>query len=542
MTYTGFRFGGRNATLARPADKAPTLTGSTWARDRSSAGADDGTEFDATFANRLRANLEAMVVGLGGDLNDGDAQLVNAVEAALANYALAADLAAGLLGKSNTGHTHAVSALTDGAGFVRMTDAERAKLAALVANYKGGYASLAAVVSAHATASAGDWAVISKLGEDASIAIWDADATPAAWVDVDAAPPQTASSVPFTPTGSIASTNVQAAIAELDSEKQPLIAVASQSNAEAGTENAAMMTALRTAQAIQFLVPLQSAWINGGFENWQRGSSSVSSPAASRTFRADRTYVNPAGAAVTQQRASSVPSGAKSRYSLEITGATSVTTVLAGQRIEAASIPPIKRSITFTAKVWNGTGGSFTPTLLLGTPGAADDFTTVTNRLTQALQACANGAWTTVTHTVDVSGYTNVDNGMQVEIQIPSGSLDSGSKLVRLAEVSLGVNTAFHAIPVSLDLQRCLRFFQTGTVYNTVYGVGTSGLQIHRPLIAPMRTTPTVTTLATTGTTNVTGMAIAAIDNQTVSISPSASVTASGNYIAAATYTASAEL
>ena len=79
MSYTGFRLTGRNATTERPADKAQAVPGATWARDRSAAGSDDGTEIDATWVNRLRANLEALVTGLGGDLSDGDLQLLNAV-------------------------------------------------------------------------------------------------------------------------------------------------------------------------------------------------------------------------------------------------------------------------------------------------------------------------------------------------------------------------------------------------------------------------------------------------------------------------------
>jgi len=79
--YAGFRFGGANAVLARPNDKAPMVEGDTWARDRS--GSTPGTEIDATWANRLKANLEALVARLNGNLNDGDDQLANAVGNAL---------------------------------------------------------------------------------------------------------------------------------------------------------------------------------------------------------------------------------------------------------------------------------------------------------------------------------------------------------------------------------------------------------------------------------------------------------------------------
>jgi len=91
MTYTGFRFTGLNAVATRPADKAQAVAGNVWARDRTSVGADDGTELDATTLNRLKANLEGFVAGLGGNLGDGDDQLKNAaiayVAAQLASFA-----------------------------------------------------------------------------------------------------------------------------------------------------------------------------------------------------------------------------------------------------------------------------------------------------------------------------------------------------------------------------------------------------------------------------------------------------------------------
>jgi hypothetical protein len=85
MSYTGFRFGGDGAVLVRPADKEPITEGNTWAKDRN--GSVPGTEVDATFMNRLKANLETLVSGLGGNLADGDDQLKNAVLAALAGRA-----------------------------------------------------------------------------------------------------------------------------------------------------------------------------------------------------------------------------------------------------------------------------------------------------------------------------------------------------------------------------------------------------------------------------------------------------------------------
>jgi hypothetical protein len=171
-----------------------------------------------------------------------------------------------------------------------------------------------------------------------------------------------------------------------------------------------------------------------------------------------------------------VPTGAFSRYSLLVTGATSVTYCLIGQRFEAASVPFLKRTITFQAKIYNATGGGFTPNLWIGTPSAADNFATVTNRLTQTLQSCADASWTTVSYSVDISGYTNVDNGIQVELQIPSGPLNSGAKSIKIAEVDVSPgNTAatFEACPIDILLPRCQRYFEKS--YAMADAPGTNG-------------------------------------------------------------------
>lgn len=155
--------------------------------------------------------------------------------------------------------------------------------------------------------------------------------------------------------------------------------------------------------------PAQNVIVNGGFDVWQRGTASLSSAAATKTFLADRWYVQPTGAAVTQAQVANDRSGARSRYLLQVTGDASVTTVLIGQKIIADEVPAVKRKVTFQAWIYNGTGTFFTPDLLIGTPGSVDVFTSVTNRLTQNLQMCLSGVWTLVYFTVDVSAYTNVD-------------------------------------------------------------------------------------------------------------------------------------
>lgn len=191
-----------------------------WAKDPSTPAGQDGTRLDATVVNDLIGLVRETLTQFGIVAAPGDdTAMADAIVAAIQTT------------------PHALSLATDTASYVKMTVAERAKLAALATNYKGSFASLAAVAAAYPAAALGDWAVISLVGEPASIAVWDSDAVPAAWVDVDNAPPQTASTVSFTPAGNIAATNVQTAIQELDTEKAPLASPALTGSPTTPTQN-----------------------------------------------------------------------------------------------------------------------------------------------------------------------------------------------------------------------------------------------------------------------------------------------------------------
>lgn len=259
------------------------------------------------------------------------------------------------------------------------------------------------------------------------------------------------------------------------------------------------------------------ALVNGSMMVWQRGTSG-SCPAGSRTYHADRWWTNPSGAAVTVSRSSI--QGLSTYYTKVIVGATSVTTCeIAGQRIESYLIPYLKTTVTISAYIVNATGASLTVDLLLGTPGGADDFTTVTNRLTQSLTAITSGAAARVSHTVDISGYTNISNGLEIKFRTPSGALDSGSKLVTITEIQIDRASTFSFFrlrPFQDEMLRCQRYYTKTFAYGTTpaqnwdataaiapagalvmpgSGAGSnpnSGLRWAFPV--EMRATPTVTT------------------------------------------------
>lgn len=249
--------------------------------------------------------------------------------------------------------------------------------------------------------------------------------------------------------------------------------------------------------------------INSNFDHWQRGSSArtnTTTYSKDTSYAADRFFALPAGASITTQRSTTVPD-ANSRYSALLTGASSVTTVDYGQRLTAQAVnTQCLRSLVFSCYVRNVSGAAFTPTLRIGTPGSADDFTTVTNRLAQTLQECADSAWTRVYHVFDPSAYTNVANGIEVCLRIPSGSLVSGDT-VYISQFSLkpGIALSPYTPPdPDIEILRALRYYRVLQALGqySPFGFGdvstatTVDAVIHFP---EMRTAPAVTFGPTAG-------------------------------------------
>jgi hypothetical protein len=254
---------------------------------------------------------------------------------------------------------------------------------------------------------------------------------------------------------------------------------------------------------------MRNALINGGMSIWQRWvATSIDVADGTTGYTADRWYLKPTGSGMSAIRETNVPPTNMSQYSLAIhPGGVGGSTCILGQRIEAANVYALKGTVTFSAWIFNNTTASITPVFLLGTPSASDNFTTVTNRLTQSLQACANGVWTKVTHTVDISGYTNINNGLQVEIQT-SGHTTFG-RTVRIAEVQLERNaqpTPFEQRPIGVELALCQRYFHVipaGNIkaVNQYATVGLSGgnLLVSHTFPVTMRADPTAYTSGGSG-------------------------------------------
>lgn len=254
--------------------------------------------------------------------------------------------------------------------------------------------------------------------------------------------------------------------------------------------------------------------VNGNCDFFRRGTGARTHTTTynpDTSYGPDRIFVLPAGASLTSQRSTTVPD-VKSRYSTQINGAASVTTVDTGQRMPARIITTRGRqSLVFSCCIRNESGASFTPNLRVGTPTAADDFTTVNNGINQALQACADAAWTRVSYVFDPSADGNIANGMEVVLRIPSGSLTAG-KVVRIAQFDVRPGTSLMAyLPPDPDvaLASCVRYYwksfpeattpaqNTGSSTGALNAAGevANGLMAASVLFAvPMIKVPTVTT------------------------------------------------
>ena len=244
-------------------------------------------------------------------------------------------------------------------------------------------------------------------------------------------------------------------------------------------------------------------FINGNFSVWQRGTSS-SAISTSRTYLADRWSLQTgAGTLASAARSASAPSTSRSRYSMQLTGASGVTAVYIGQRIEAMNTP--RSTVYFSIYIYNGSGGAFSPVLQIRTPSAANNWTTITTVDSATLQECADSAWTKLSWSGDLSGYSNIANGVEFRLVIPSGSLVAGDT-VYLADAALSYGITYVTPIVKTYAQEymdCLRYFRKATEGGefVVYGLysGASGNYVGIPVTfpCPMRVAPTITRVGT---------------------------------------------
>lgn len=125
--------------------------------------------------------------------------------------------------------------------------------------------------------------------------------------------------------------------------------------------------------------------------------------------------------------------------------------------------------MTFSAAIRNVTGAAIVPSLRIDTCDSVNSFTDITNRATQELQPCADGAWTVVSFTFDGASLTNFANGARVYLRFPAASLDDPAKAVHVARPRLVPGsevTTFSPVP-DLDAPAEISGVTRGLLVNT---------------------------------------------------------------------------
>lgn len=188
--------------------------------------------------------------------------------------------------------------------------------------------------------------------------------------------------------------------------------------------------------------------INGGMAVDQRNAGASTSVPTTGAYTLDRWLVTPAGAAVNVQR-----SGTAAAYSLQVTGAASVTQVDVQQRIEAANVADLAgRTVTLSAVLSSTSVTSVQVRYLV--PGTPDLFTSVTSTpvATQSISAVATRYSWSFTLPAGAAA------GLAVSFVVPS--LTTGLFSITNVQLEEGsVATAFERKLLSQELSLCQRYF-----------------------------------------------------------------------------------
>jgi hypothetical protein len=277
--------------------------------------------------------------------------------------------------------------------------------------------------------------------------------------------------------------------------------------------------------------------INGHMQVAQRGPSGTSGAAIPTTTAVypsvDRWYAYATGATVTVAQ---VAGSGAIKNNLQVTGAASVTAVGIGQRIEQLNSYDLAGSTaTLSVNISNSLLTTVTWTASYAT--SADTWSAKTQ--------IATGTFTVTSTLTNYNAQITVPSAATtgIEILLTVGAQTSGTWVIGNVQLEKGSTaTSFDYRPYGTELALCQRYYQTGGLafsgYNTTGG-SVGGIA---PFAVTMRSTPTVTYTDTLNTNTAAGTSQSNLGSTTYAAGGETTVSATGGYRFARTYTSSAEL
>lgn len=342
-----------------------------------------------------------------------------------------------------------------------------------------------------------------------------------------------AADVGVVPAGNIVSTDVQAALVELDTEK-----VAKAGDTMTGPLAVPMVV---TDSPLSF----RNKLINGGFDIWQRNSSQTA-----HGYGSDDRWANGhVGSAKTHSRQAfavgqtDVPGNPRYYSRTVVTSVAGAGNyVIKFQKIEGASTLSGKTvTLSFYAKADAakniavefqqefGTGGS--PSAVVQGIGAQKvALTTSWQRYTVTVAIPSTSGKTLGTNGDDSLGvFFWFDAGSNFNARTASLGQQSGTFDIANVQVEEGsVATPFEQRPLGLELQLCRRYYQLHPgLLAAGYGSAASTIYGHYPLPVEMRAAPSGS-VAGAGYANASGLAISAVSPQYARLAAIITATGSG--------------
>mgnify|MGYP006935482549 CR=1 FL=1 len=208
-------------------------------------------------------------------------------------------------------------------------------------------------------------------------------------------------------------------------------------------------------------VPFNNRIINGDFAIDQRnaGAAKTITAAATVAYTVDRWYVGCTGANITAQR---VAGTSPNQYGFKLTGATSNTGVIFGQRIEAANIADCGGQ-TVTVQAQLSASAPITLTWKAFYANSADAWGTKTTTGTGTETSITNGTIsvtaTPTVYTFQIALPTNVSNGLDLEFSLTALG-NAATLTVENVQLEKGTTAnPFERPDITLRLARCKRYY-----------------------------------------------------------------------------------